>query len=284
VSEGPNISQFRSVASANGITWLKQALQLFKQSPRTWFLSCLAIALVMGLLPFTQILMPVISAGLMFGSQRIQQGKSFEFGHIFKGFSSQFNPLLLAGFIYVASALICYYLAVEISSYLGYPPITLTPEMLNSGTIDMQTIQAYSIAAMLITLIMLGLMLPVFMAFWFAPALIFLQQQSTLDSLKQSFLACRANIKAFTIYGLYGLLIIFALSLALLLVWSLSKGLSLLLMLFSSIVFMSVFYASMYTSYRDIFAQQKSADEESDSDDSTGSDNSDNQDVDHFIV
>ena len=95
-----------------------------------------------------------------------------------------------------------------------------------------------ALVLLLSLLVMLALMLPVLMAYWFAPALVALEGLSALDAMKQSFIGCLKNIPAMLIYGVVGLVLMIIATLPLML------GL---------IFLMPVLVASMYVGYKDIY-------------------------------
>src|SRR5437016_14646188 len=72
-----------------------------------------------------------------------------------------------------------------------------------SASPDLPTATLSAILSILLAwLIALALMVPVFMAVWFAPALVVFNELGALDALKASFLGCLKNIVPFLIYGL----------------------------------------------------------------------------------
>ncbi|HSD52834.1 MAG TPA: BPSS1780 family membrane protein, partial [Burkholderiales bacterium] len=95
-----------------------------------------------------------------------------------------------------------------------------------------------AMSVLLASLIALALGVPVYMAIWFAPALVALNEFEPLQAIKASFGACLKNIVPFLLYGV----ILFALAI----VASIPLGLGWL-------VLGPVLAASVYTAYRDIF-------------------------------
>jgi len=96
-----------------------------------------------------------------------------------------------------------------------------------------------SVAAMLIALLLVaGLSMPLYMATWFAPALIVLRDLSVGAALKASFFACLRNWLPFLVYGL----VLMVLGV----VAAIPAGLGYL-------VLIPVLTASVYTAYLDIF-------------------------------
>jgi uncharacterized membrane protein len=82
------------------------------------------------------------------------------------------------------------------------------------------------------------LLLPLFMAVWFAPALVVLRGLEPWAAMKLSFSGCLANVVPFLIYGLVGIGLAIVASVPLMLGWLVVGPLTI---------------ASIYTSYCDIF-------------------------------
>jgi hypothetical protein len=87
-------------------------------------------------------------------------------------------------------------------------------------------------------LVGLGLLVPLMMAYWFAPPLVALSGLSAIAAMKLSFIACLRNMLPFLLYGLLVFL------LALLAIVPFGLGL---------LVLGPTLMASMYVAYRDIF-------------------------------
>jgi uncharacterized membrane protein len=91
---------------------------------------------------------------------------------------------------------------------------------------------------LLAALIMLALALPLYMAVWFAPALVVFHSLGAIDAMKASFFGCLKNIVPFLIYGIVGLLLGIVASIPFGLGW---------------LVLGPVTIASAYVGYRDIY-------------------------------
>jgi len=103
---------------------------------------------------------------------------------------------------------------------------------------DMARIAALGLTFLLAMLVMLGLSIPVYMAIWFAPALVVLNNLKPVAALQASFFACLKNFIPFLVYGVIGLVL------------GVIAGIPLML---GFLVLGPVFLASIYTAYRDIF-------------------------------
>ena len=199
--EHPEPHEFRKVPAQNGIRWLNRAFYLFKLNPGVW-ISCVlvmtVILVILLVIPLVQmlavVLTPVFTAGLMLGSENLRDQKEFQLSHLFSGFQEKTNPLLLVGLIYLASTFICSLVAIEISASIGFPMMQITPEMATNGQLN---IEAFIESLIIPTLLMMALMVPVLMAYWFAPALVILKGSTPVSAMKTSFSACMVNMKPF---------------------------------------------------------------------------------------
>jgi uncharacterized membrane protein len=91
---------------------------------------------------------------------------------------------------------------------------------------------------LLAMLLALALSVPLFMAIWFAPALVVFNNMQPVQALKASFNACLKNMVPFLVYGLITMVLCFFAALPV--------GLGFL-------VLGPVLSGSVYASYRDIF-------------------------------
>ena len=86
------------------------------------------------------------------------------------------------------------------------------------------------------------LMLPLFMAIWFAPALVVLHDVDAITAMKQSFKGCLKNILPLIVYGLVCLFVF-----PILVIITLGFGI---------LVIIPVLFISYYTSYRNVWTDQ----------------------------
>ena len=87
-------------------------------------------------------------------------------------------------------------------------------------------------------LVVLALAIPIYMALWFAPALVVFHHLTPVEAMKTSFAACLKNIVPFLLYSVILLLLAMVASIPFGLGW---------------LVLLPVIVASIYTAYRDIF-------------------------------
>ena len=103
---------------------------------------------------------------------------------------------------------------------------------------DLASVGAIGSSFALAFLVMLALSIPVYMALWFAPALVTLRELAPTDAIKQSFRACLKNIVPFLLYGIV--------MLVLGIIAAIPLGLGLLIL-------GPMLMASVYVAYQDIF-------------------------------
>ena len=260
--------KFRVVPAAQGIVWLKQALALVRQNPMGWvrcslimmlsfFLSLIAIMLIPLLFPLYFVLTSLFIGGLMLGCFQLTQGKSLTSQALFSGFKHNTKPLALVGLVYFSGTLLSALLAFWRSDVMGhglYLPAGLE-DILKQPVPQISPDEALKTLQSLVLpiLLMMGLMIPVLMAFWFAPALVMLFNQSPITALKLSLRACALNTWPFLIYGLVAL---FALFIGMLVIGVLSIMLPFIgpILKFSFQIFIAAMaMASIYTAFKDIF-------------------------------
>ena len=236
--------QIKQVPVANAWAWTVRGLELFKANPAMWiilFVIYLAIMVPISLVPvigsvMSTLLAPVFAAGLMWGCKAVTQQQDLEINHLFAGFKQNTAQLIAVGGYYMVSLLI---IAVFVVLSLDKE----TVEVLMKG----QTVSPEQAGAMMLPiLIAMFFLVPVLMAYWFAPVLVGLNNLTATEAMKLSFMACLQNILPFLLYGL-----IFMLALIVALI---PFGLGLL-------VVVPVMMTSLYASYVDIFNMAESADE-----------------------
>lgn len=228
--------QVRQVPATNAWAWIVSGFDLFKANPAMWiilFLIYLAIIVPISLVPvigsvLSTLLAPVFAAGLMWGCKALRQHQDLEINHLFAGFKQNTAQLIAVGGIYMASLLIVSVMVV----------LTLDRDTMNilmkGGTVSPEQANAM----LLPILVAMLFLLPVLMAYWFAPVLVGLNNLTAIEAMKLSFKACLKNMLPFFLYGL--------IFMGLLIVALIPFGLGLL-------VVIPVMMTSLYTSYADVF-------------------------------
>lgn len=231
--------EIRAVNAGNGWTWIVDGFNLFKQSPVIWialFFIYLLIAMALTFIPFVgsvvlNLLAPVFMAGFMLGCKALENGDELEINHLFAGFSQHTSRLVTVGGIYLAGAIVIFGIVFLVfgAGVLG---------ALGGHGLDEAQRSAAGEKALLAILIAIAVMMPLIMAYWFAPTLVVFHDIQPLEAMKLSFRACLNNIMPFLVYGLA--------SLVLMILAAIPIGLGLLVMI-------PTMTASLYASYKDIF-------------------------------
>ena len=227
----------RGVPMGNGWTWLAAAWSIFRAAAGTWIgmvLTLIVIAVVLSLLPVIgpialTVLWPVFIAGLMIASRTVEQASEPKFSQLFAGFRQRFGPLLLLGVVSLVVSLAIFFAVVAVTGVQIFAiGVASSPEAALTALLSM------ALAGLLIA----ALMLPLFMATWFAAPLIALHDMSVGAAMKASFIGCLKNALPFLLYGVITLVASAIASVPFLLGW---------------LVLGPVLFASVYTGYRDIY-------------------------------
>lgn len=237
LAPAPFTGECREVDVGACFDWLQQGWALFIAHPGAWIGSSvllLVILLAISIVPiFGQIganlLLPLFGAGLLHLCRIQSQGRQPEIADIFIGFRKNAGPLVMVGVIYVAGVF-----GIAFVAFLLISGGVL-------GGVVTGKVAGVGIAlggVMLATLLVMILSVPVIMATWFAPALVFFHHMKPVDAMKASFAAGLKNWLPMSIFGILLMIMAFFAMLPL--------GLGFLLLL-------PVFSGAVYASYRDIF-------------------------------
>ncbi|HQR05151.1 MAG: hypothetical protein JSR19_09285 [Proteobacteria bacterium] len=248
--------QARHLPARNGFLWLVAAFRLYRRNPFT--LTGLTLSYLLVLLIFAGI--PLLGVGLAslarpFLLLMVANGcRSIDTGEsglampdiLLQGLREQRSPLLKLGGLYFLGSL----LALMVSILLG----GAMPEgdAATQADVALALLKMSAVALLLVEL-----------PFWFAPLLTGWGRVPAVKSLFFSFVSVFRNWRAFVVYGFSLSLILAAggallsLLLALFGGWLPAAGtlLVLILGLFISFVLTPVLMASVYLSYRDVFAE-----------------------------
>jgi uncharacterized membrane protein len=226
----------RGVGAGRGWGWITEGWALFRQQPWMWigiWIVLVVILVVLGVIPLlgpiaNAVLWPVFSAGLALGCHALATGEPLEFGHLFAGFRERLGTLAGVGAV---TLVISFAIGMAVAVGMGVGFATMF------GGAQPETQEA-AMATLLAGLVMLALMLPLFMAIWFAPLLVVFHEHGVLEAMKASFTGCLRNIVPFLVYGVIGFVLMVLASVPVLLGW---------------LVLGPVMVASIYTAYRDIY-------------------------------
>jgi uncharacterized membrane protein len=227
----------RTVPPGNAFEWLKQGWAMFVANPGIWIaMMVIMILIFLGLMivPLigqlaANLLTPVLGAGMLVACQKVSNNETIEIPDRFAGFKRNTGNLIMLGVLYMAGMLVIF----AVVAVLGGGSL--------AGGLMMGRGAGLGMAMggiMLAILLSLALSVPLFMAIWFAPALVLFNNMQPVPALKASFNACLKNTIPFLVYGLITLVLCFFAALPM--------GLGFL-------VLGPVLAGSVYASYRDIF-------------------------------
>jgi hypothetical protein len=223
----------RQVNAGNGWNWIKEGFAIFRENPVIWialFFIYLLIGMGLSVIPLVgpivlNLLAPVFMAGFMIGCRALESGEELELNHLFAGFKQNTAQLVTVGGLYLAGII----MIVGLIALSGGEALMAK---------DAQVTEAMGNKALLAALTGLVLLLPLVMAYWFAPTLVVFHDMKALDAMKLSFNACLRNVVPFLVYSL--------LTMGLMLLAMIPLGLGLLVMI-------PTMTASLYASYKDVF-------------------------------
>ncbi len=232
----------RQVPAGQAWAWIVNGFELFKANPVMWIvilLIYLAIIIPISLVPVlgsvvSTLLAPVFAAGMMWGCKALANKQDLLINHLFEGFKKNTAQLIAVGGIYMLSLLVIMVMVV----------LSLNKEVVELLMKGQELSPEQASAIMLPILFAMLFIVPILMAYWYAPVLIGLHNLTAVEAMKLSFSACLKNMLPFLLYGLiFTVILVVATS---------PFGLGL-------IVAIPVMMTSLYTSYVDVFNITESA-------------------------
>jgi len=232
-----DVSSGRSVGAGQGWAWIADGFGLFKRAPGTWIALVVVLFVILVVLAYipllgavaTFLLMPLFVGGLILGCGALQGGGELELSHLFAGFKTHTANLVVLGALAIGGWII-----------VMLPVVAIVGAGAFFGAMrgDAAGMLAMGGSFLLAWLVAMALSIPIYMALWFAPALVVLRGRAPVAALKESFLGCLKNIGPFLIYGILMLVLSIFATIPFLLGW---------------LVLGPVAIASVYVSYRDIY-------------------------------
>ncbi|HEX5801541.1 MAG TPA: BPSS1780 family membrane protein [Azospira sp.] len=231
----------RTVSPDAPFNWLGQGWAVFIANPGVWLaISVLLLVAFFGLLIVPGIgslaaalLTPVLLAGLLHGVRRLGDEGRLDLADLFAGFRHNSGPLVMLGLLFMAGWMIVLLVVMVVAGggIAGGVVVGLAGQPGMGAGIG---IAGFFLAFVL--KLLLGI--PLCVALWFAPALIYFNDMAPLAALQASFSASLKNWLAMLVFGLLvAVLAFFAL---------LPMGLGFL-------VLIPVLSGALYASYKDIF-------------------------------
>lgn len=234
----------RKCDAAAGMSWIVKAFGLFKDQPLLWFGMSVTFLIIVGIassIPLLNILIiPTLFmflGGFIKGAAAQSQGAELRFDHLFSAFKSHWQPLLTLGLLYLVGIIIC---MIPLFIAMGSMMFSMMTGGMGSSYGMMNDISLGSI--FLGYLLSMLLIIPLYMALWFAPALVVLHNLEPIAAMKKSFEAGKVNVVPILVYGLISVLLLPILTM-------LTLGLGVFLIL-------PIMLLTYYTSYRDVWTDQ----------------------------
>lgn len=251
--------QAQRLPAARGWSWIADGFRLFRRNPPLltflvfgyWFLLVLINLVPMIGWIASSLCMPALSVSVLNGCRAIDRDEQTPVGLLFSGFQRNLGALLTLGGLYLAAS-VC---AVAISATVDGGVLM---QAMFSGRPDQ--IEESDGGQMLFALqVALLMMVPVLMAFWFAPVLVAWDDCTAGKALFFSIVASVRNWRAFAVYG-SGVAIITAILPGILLGMFAAVSRSLLNVMVVALtlplmfVFVPTLFATFYISYREVFS------------------------------
>ena len=244
-TDGLRLTEPRGESIGAGVEWIGEGWKLFARAPLMWIIGMLVVFVLMVVVNFvpiigmlaSQIFQPVFAAGFVVACRSLETGGEFELEHVFAGFKRNLSSLVIVGLILMAGFIVLFLVFAVfagfglITAFLTGNPDNMLPALMASGT-----------SMALGGLVMLALMVPLIMAYWFAPALVMMHDMAPVAAMKASFSGCLRNILPFIVYGV----VMFILCV----IAMIPFGLGLL-------VWLPLMIASTYAAYRRIFTEDE---------------------------
>jgi hypothetical protein len=243
------------VPAAHGWRWITRGLALVGRAPLGWLVVSMSYWMVMGLvsrLPYVGLLVaslvtPALAVSFMAICRSIERGRGLELGLVAEGFKRNLPALVTLGGIYLAVTL-AIFSATALADGGALARWTLSGRGPSAGQEGLAGAVALAIA----------LWIPAQLAFWFAPVLAGWHAMPAPKALFFSFFAALRNWRAFMVYGFAGTA---ALAATTALIFNLQRAAAgpqivptLIFLLL--VVFIPVYYATTYASYRDVFPEE----------------------------
>ncbi len=225
----------RSVPAAHGFQWITEGWELFKRAPGPMILMLfvyLVINMVVGVIPLVHMVSPVLGmifmGGVFIAIHRLDQTGEMKIEDLFAAFSTHLMPLLLLGLLVLGGLV----LVIGLITVLGLGTILGTDGSASMGSI---------VFILFLILLALALFFCLYFTVLYAILLVVLGNQPLGAALGNALAAFMKNMLPFLVNGiLAGVITLIAM---------IPLGLGLL-------VSTPVLFASMYASYKDIFAAE----------------------------
>lgn len=197
----------RNVPAGHGWTWIAEGFALFRRSPANWLVivlillalsQLLAAVSVLGLLFI--LLMPLLIAGLMEGCRAVERGEPLKLAYLACGFQNNAADLVTLGGISLVGNLGVMMLVIALAgdSLPAFNAAVTSGAALDTSP-ELRAAWAAVARAMLVGILV---SLPLVLALFYAPLLVYFHGLRPLAAMKSSLQACVRNTSALLVYGL----------------------------------------------------------------------------------
>lgn len=197
----------RVVDASHGWRWIAEGILIFRANPALWllligilFVASRVLLMIPLLGVLVVLLVPNFLAGLAHGAQAVAQGKPLRVGYLASGFLKNAASLITIGGISLVGQL----LTLMVMTLIGGDAIGGITRTMSAGAATPETMEAMRAAAprmMMALVVGIAVSLPLMMAVWFAPLLVFFDDEKPLPALVLSLWACVRNVLPFLLYG-----------------------------------------------------------------------------------
>jgi hypothetical protein len=246
------------LAARTGMVWIKLGIRTFFKQPLALaglFFMFMAVMTVASQIPFIGLaiamaLLPAATLGLMAATREATDGRFPMPGILLAGFRAgrqQARAMLILGGLYAMGFLG----AMAVSSLVDGGDFARVYLGGAAPTREMMSEPAFQGAMW----VFIGLHLPLSLLFWHAPALVYWHGMSPLKSLFFSFVACLRNFWAYAVFGLMWLALLVLVVIGVTTIAALvgNAGLAGDLLFPALLLVATMFFTSLYFSFRDTF-------------------------------
>lgn len=228
--------QVHKLSVANGLKWIVDGFALFRLRPSVWIaltaiwmLICVVLVLIPSLGQLLLYLVtPALGAGMLVGCRALERGHNLEISHLFAGIRSHPGPLITIGGFYLLGSVITFGVFMMLG---GDRIITAALERAADANLSPPDVPAAPLLSVL-------LVVPLFMAVIFAPALVMFQNLPAVQAIKASFTGCLANLAPVLLFAV--------LSAVLAMIAMLPYGLGML-------IWVPIYAGAVYRGYKALF-------------------------------
>lgn len=249
MSEQPIIPMptIRKVPASHGLDWLKRGYQYYRSYALMWmilFVIYFCLMMPLAAIPavgpiISMLLAPVFAAGMMMGCQAIERKQDLEINHLFAGFKHNTAQLVSLGGLYMLGVML---VSMVFVSGLDQAFIQSIAAGGQPSPADLQALSKPVLIAMV-------LLMPLMLAYWFAPVLVALNDVSAIQAMRLSIRACLINTMPFLMMSL----VVSAIMMGLLTLTALLGPLGNIIVILAFATLVPIMMTSTYTSYRDVF-------------------------------